>query len=113
MVTKGIGMKPDELDKLLEEIDNCPSPVALKKLGARLTHELQEARDIAFMALSAIKKLIGVVKEMKLSRWPEISEINAELQEGMQQRWNMTNSEINKIADMEPREDWEGEEKVH
>ena len=102
-----------ELEDLLNEIDNCTSQPALKKLGVRLTLELQEARDIAFMALETIQQILETVSEFPDEMSVEINQMNANLKEEMKQRWNMTNEEIGKIEGEEPGEQWGGGERVH
>ena len=102
-----------ELEDLLNEIDNCTSQPAFKKLGVRLTLELQEARDIAFMALETIQRVLETVSEFPDEMSVEINQMNANLKEGMKQRWNMTNEEINTIEREELGEQWGGGERVH
>ena len=102
-----------ELEDLLNEIDNCTSQTALKKLGVRLTLELQEARDIAFMAMETIQRILKTVNKSPDEMSVEINQMNANLKGEMKQRWNMTNEEIDKIEGEEPREQWGEGERAH
>ena len=102
-----------EQEDLLNAIDNCTSQTALKKLGVRLTLELQEARDIAFMALETIQRILKTANKTPDEMSVEINQMNANLKEEMKQRWNMTNEEIDKIEGEESGEQWGGGERVH
>lgn len=113
MIRKGMELELGELEELLDKIDECTSPTVLKKLGVSLTYELQEARDIALMALKSIKRIIETTSILPEEISVEINEINARLKEEIKQRQNMTNAEINKIKNSEPRKKWWREDRIH
>jgi tryptophan synthase alpha subunit len=109
-------------DDLIEQIKECGDIHALRGMGIRLAHELSEARDIAFIGLASLSKLVSCVEGFEYSDDQEqeklaskVENIQENSQEQMRQRWAVT-SEAIKELEKEEEEDWQqerSEEQVH
>jgi len=122
-----MGMSGDEeantfAEELVKQIKGCGDVLGLQGMAVRLTHELSEARDIAFIGMTCCAKLVSEVNEFKYASVEEresltslVETIQEFAHKQMRNRWSLTSEIIKQVAEDEEKE-WlatRSKEQVH